>query len=419
MATTRKFSGFGLSFVAVAILFSSQLVAEEIPPLIVGPAAPIPKSDPSTQPILGLRAASNSFVDKERVTAPGASKAQVVFLPEEVVIAAWLKDANFAEVVKERQISTDSVAAIQSSGIDPTTFKWFTTGADSAFRPILVTRDGSTAQVDSLAIVGMTANEVIDLDKRYEMAGVGAKQYALAVTPKYAQNLKAAYQMSEQYGQATLSDSSVGWESPDDLLMVASQRQPILEDSAVKSVGFASFGTIRALNAKEAKLKIDSITAKRHDVYLVELVTTLHDLNLNEVREVFFQAQCMEEDCVAWELAPLKVGVELTIEESAKTPEVTVGELKVGEFYGRTISYKTLRPTITAYGLREDEFSWSLQGDAIGMGSFNFMAAIGVPKGTKQLHLEQSVRLKTTNFLGLEGDWATTRKSRTRVDLRP
>lgn len=418
MWTDLKLLGLGLATVMANVAFT-PVFAEEAPPLIVEAPAPISKSDPSTQPILGLRAASDSFVDNHIVNAPDASKAEGVFLPEEVVIAAWLRDTNFAKAVRDGHVTTDSIAAIRSSGINPGTFNWATTNMDSSFDPIPVTRDNVTAQVDSTAIIGWTANSVIDLDRRYEVIGEGAQQYALAVSPKYAEGLKMAYRTSELYGQAPLSDSSVEWESPTNLLTVASQRQPILIDSNVKSVGFASYGTIRALNAKEAQLSVDTATAARHDVYLLELVTTLHDLDLQQIHEVFFQTECMHADCVAWELAPFKVGTEVDVETSIKNPEVTIRGVEVGEFFRRTIKYKTLKPTITAYGLREDDFSWSLQGDAIGLGSFSFMVAIGVPKGTTQLRLQQSVRLKTSRFLGLQDNWATTKKSQTIVNLSP
>ena len=92
---------------------------------------------------------------------------------------------------------------------------------------------------------------------------------------------------------------------------------------------------------------------------------------------------------------------------------------EIGEFFKVSILSKSLRPQVIAYGLQEDRFSWSLKDDAIGSGSLIFAAALGVPKGTKNLKMQQYIAVKTTGGLITEGGWASTDKAIDILELYP
>jgi hypothetical protein len=103
--------------------------------------------------------------------------------------------------------------------------------------------------------------------------------------------------------------------------------------------------------------------------------------------------------------------------DTASVPSVAAGGVSVGSIFQRNIVYETVRPQITGYGLRESAFSWSLEDEAIAMGSYVFVAAVGVPKDAGKLFLKQSVAVKASSFL-LEGDWASTGQRTEEITLQ-
>jgi hypothetical protein len=76
-------------------------------------------------------------------------------------------------------------------------------------------------------------------------------------------------------------------------------------------------------------------------------------------------------------------------------------EISVGEYFSQTVAYKSLKPTVEAYGEGERKFSWKMTEEAIAGGSHRFAAIIGVPRGSPEVDFAFSghVRLRKS-FIG-------------------
>jgi hypothetical protein len=183
------------------------------------------------------------------------------------------------------------------------------------------------------------------------------------------------------------------------------------------ALGDASFGASRVRSSREARFNVDQQISRENDVYLIEFAFTLYDLPVEQLDEISFRLACPDV-CRAWELAPLRVGREESKQITIKTPEISVNGFSVGEFFGQTIAYKVLKPQIVAYGVREDEFSWSLKEDAMSTGSFIFLAAVGVPKGTKNLEIKKYIVARTKESILAEGRIVSTDPIVEKIDLK-
>lgn len=147
----------------------------------------------------------------------------------------------------------------------------------------------------------------------------------------------------------------------------------------------------------------------------MEFSFSLYDLPSDFLKELSFRISCSS--CTAWEIAPLKLMKSDFVTDKMNTPVISINGLSVGQFFERTIKYETLRPQIVAYGLREDSFSWSLQDEALGMGSYVFVAALGVKKGAKEVTIQKSVAIRTKNDWLTETQYATTEILLESIDL--
>jgi hypothetical protein len=70
--------------------------------------------------------------------------------------------------------------------------------------------------------------------------------------------------------------------------------------------------------------------------------------------------------------------------------------VSVNEAFNKTIAFKYVKPRISAVGLGEREFSWLLRGEAVRIGSHNFVVMAGIPKGIGSIDFGMSghVRLE-------------------------
>ena len=138
---------------------------------------------------------------------------------------------------------------------------------------------------------------------------------------------------------------------------------------------------------------------------------TFRKLPKKSIEELIFQVE-LPKNSLALELAPLQFGTDISEKQKTNTPEVTVGyrgaEVKVGEIFAREVSFNYIKPTISAFGLKEHRFSWSLRDESIRYGSHKFVAVIGVPIGTSDIKIGLSTAIKTTRELFIAGDVATT-----------
>lgn len=410
-----------LSIVVLFLARTNGHTQESDRQILVDVPKPLPITTEYSRPILGLRETSSTFLASKLVDAPQDPKSKSFYIPEAVVINAWLSDKKFADLIRTRGITEIDLEAIRASGIDVSTFDWSPVGVDyKSIRPQRIEGENTEDfyNIDSTAIIAMTSNNMLDLSSRYPMLFGKPKQYALALQPEYAKTLVDAYTDAKQYSNYPFSDPTVDWKAPDALLKTASQKFPIQTEKFTVQVGVASFGKVRLQSAQEAGFKVDRRLAQKYDIYLVELVTTLHNLPSSGVEEISLRVDCTEA-CVAWELAPLRVSAESEVTTTTKSPEITFKDLSVGEFFSQTVKFTSLRPEIIAYGLREDQFSWSLSAGAVGMGSYKFLAAIGLPKGSKDLHLSRAVGIRTSDGFFLEGKWAVTENLLETIPLKP
>ena len=193
-------------------------------------------------------------------------------------------------------------------------------------------------------------------------------------------------------------------------------RYPILLQSAKISFSPVSFGEIFVYSSDDRGLRIPPPISKKYDVYWVEFPVSLRDLSDDYVVEISFHV-FLPDDSRALDLIPRRFGIERDVTEEVSSPEFTVRDVSLGEFYNRTVSYTTLKPTIVATGLREHKFSWVLTGEAVSTGSYLFVGVLGVPKSRCKISTGLGVNAKTTDFLGLQGNVAGTGVILTEIEL--
>jgi hypothetical protein len=163
-------------------------------------------------------------------------------------------------------------------------------------------------------------------------------------------------------------------------------------------------------------LEIEPSTAEKYDIYLIRWGVTFRDLPIPEIAELSFRVEFPDE-CQAMELAPFRVATSEKTTISYGIPTITVRGVSVGDVFNKQIVYASLKPKIVAYGIQEAEFSWSLQGDAISLGSHVFFTAMGCSRGTTSVLIKQSVAAKTMDTLLVEGNWVSTELDFLNVEL--
>jgi len=123
----------------------------------------------------------------------------------------------------------------------------------------------------------------------------------------------------------------------------------------------------------------------------------------------------------ALELIPIRFGTAQTVKTETKTPDIKVetpsGSISLGEFYGTTVEYKTLRPSVLADGLQQSKFGWILLDEMIDQGTKRFAAIIGIPKGTKKITVQLVATLKTNALFGLKNNVASTQPQLAEISL--
>jgi hypothetical protein len=157
-----------------------------------------------------------------------------------------------------------------------------------------------------------------------------------------------------------------------------------------------TFGTPIVETAKDANLDIPKLISDKYDVYLVQLAMTWRELPREDLSELGFSVTAPI-NTIALALIPLRYGIK--VEEKTEThlsPGVEVSGVKIdlGEVFGRDISFNYLKPTIQAFGLQENRFSWTLRDQAVQPGAERFICAIGVPKHAKRLQLTMSAHAR-------------------------
>lgn len=372
-------------------------------------------------PITGLRQAAASFVNAKLITDDNDTDQFALYIPEKVVVAAWMQDQKFASKLNVNgNFETLSVSEIAKKGIDIKKIDWLPiTQSPKSVRPIELKTllalsknvESDTTTVDAGAIIAMTKAGQIDFSKPYHKSDTGSDQAVFKVAKSFADAVPATFGTAKKFQDYVLSDPMHDWLDAGSKIHMASSKFRFENAKELYvTVGSATFGVVRTQSAKEVGFQVDQQIAAKSDTYLFRFAVTFYDLPTDQIDEISFRVRCKSE-CTAWELAPMRV---VSIDEkntTANTPKVGFEGIEVGEMFKQQIMSQTIKPQIIAYGLHESEFSWSLKDQAIQTGSYVFAAAVSVPKATKRLELDRLVAIKTKSFLGIvEGDWASTAK---------
>jgi hypothetical protein len=423
----RKFSAL-VSFLLVSGSSVFPAWAEDrLDAIVIDEPSPLARTADNTLPLIGFRSAFPVLLDRRLVDKPGDVSEEAYFVPETVLIKAWMQDAKFsaavASVSKAAPTASASIKQLKEAGIEIEKFEWLPIGGDaSSIRPIsfegtkVIANEG---KIDSSAIIAMTAAGMIDLTKTYD-AGYSKDQIkAVGFDAKFSNDVFKTYAGASSLSGQSFSSPTYDWGKTKNLVELANIEYPIdVRKTLTFNLGNVTFGRPRLVTAKEAQFKLDKTLAASSDVYFAKFAFTAYDIPEKSIEELSFRISCGKA-CVAWELAPLRVMAGEEKEDTLKTPTISIKGVEVGEMFSRTIKYTTLRPQILAYGVQEDQFSWSIKDAAIENGSHVFVAAIGVPKGTKEIRFERSIAAKTAVGWLSEGGWVSTATASEMVQLKP
>ena len=269
----------------------------------------------------------------------------------------------------------------------------------------------------AVSVMNLFSTDVIDIDKVNNILVEGNVISYYSVSDVYVDELNFLYQAlsrAKHYKSRDLQIDLIG-------LRNSIREYDALERSLLYKLGEISFGMPLVQTAREMALIVPGSIASRFDVYWVELAITFRGFDAGELEEMSFNVG-LPADHVALELIPLRYGPQIETQVDTRSPEIgaRVGGVNVtiGEFFRKTVAYSHIKPTVTAAGLREDRFSWTLRDEAIALGSHKFIVVIGVPRGADAVELSMSAHVKTDPSLFFAGDVAGTDVKVINVRLR-
>ena len=269
----------------------------------------------------------------------------------------------------------------------------------------------------AVSVMNLFSTDVIDIDRVNNILVEGNVISYYAVSDVYVDELNFLYQElshAKHYESRDLQIDLIG-------LRNSIREYDALERSLLYKLGEISFGMPLVQTAREMALIVPGSIASRFDVYWVELAITFRGFDAGKLEEMSFNVG-MPADHVAFELIPLRYGPQFETQVNTRSPEIGVGvggvNVTIGEFFRKTVAYSHIKPTVTAAGLREDRFSWTLRDEAIALGSHKFIAVIGVPRGADAVELSMSAHVKTDPSLFFAGDVAGTDVKVINVRLR-
>jgi hypothetical protein len=186
-----------------------------------------------------------------------------------------------------------------------------------------------------------------------------------------------------------------------ELIQNAKKYTPV-EKSLLIAMGNITFGMPIIYHSDELKMQLPRQISSNYDVLWVELGVSFRDMREYEISEMAYNLR-LPRGAIALKLVPLRYGVETKVEKTTKSPEVSFktgqGEISIGEFFRRTVSFDYLRPIINAEGQGEAAFSWKLYDEAIASGTHQFAAIIGLPKGERSLSLAMSAHIQFQEYV--------------------
>jgi hypothetical protein len=163
---------------------------------------------------------------------------------------------------------------------------------------------------------------------------------------------------------------------------------PALKTVATFKGGNITFGKPMVYGPREAKLEVPETISRVHDIYAVYFAASFRDIDMEDFDSITIEISPQAES-IALDLIPLRYDQEIANTITSGIPGFKTGaggiNVELGSLYQKQVVFKSLKPTVTAFGLQERDFSWSLSGDARHLGSVRFMVILGGPKGSTQL----------------------------------
>lgn len=263
--------------------------------------------------------------------------------------------------------------------------------------------------VDAALISALVSENINNSGISVFSTNLGGESYRLVEV----NNAVATQLMSAYNGISAASDAEPDLVSTSIYLAEAQLAQlGGLRNTARLKLGFVSYGRPIVYTAEEKNLSVPSSVSQDFEVYWIEFAISLREINSESFNQIDYIIQ-IPPDSYALALVPLSYGVEVDTEERTATPSVSVSvagnSVTVGEFLSQTVAYRTLRPTIIAVGLQENQFYWRIKEEALNMGAIKFVSIIAVPKETESLSAVMFTNLRFPDLLGIiQGDVAST-----------
>jgi hypothetical protein len=281
----------------------------------------------------------------------------------------------------------------------------------------------TSAEYNSEAVLKLVLKGGLDTRNTISSDVKGRQVQFVAVQPTYASVLLSSNRSADMFKKVF---EEQGPNSGDSLalqinyLVVHSTTDNTIRSVAFLDDKFVTFGTPLISTSTEAHLNVPQEISRDFDVYLIQLAMTWRQLPSVDLTELGFSVK-VPSDTLALALMPLRYGI--TVEEKTGThpaPEVELEGVKVklGEVYGRDISFSYLKPTIQAYGLQESQFSWTMRDQAIQPGAERFLCVVGVPKHSKELALVMSAFVRKTSSMFSAGGIESTDTKMTKIHLK-
>ncbi|WP_374299304.1 hypothetical protein [Ferrovibrio sp.] len=243
----------------------------------------------------------------------------------------------------------------------------------------------------------------------------GKTSKAVWLETGYAKELAAVYSENDKYKEMQLPN----------VFKVAgntAKAHSTLSGSLSVDVDWITIGKPLVFPAADKSLKIEPSIQKSFDVYFFQFaMSPRKDPKSTGVLELTFAVKLSNHSAVAFEIIPLRTGIERSVSENTKTPEIKIetpagAGVTVGEVYGQKIEYKTLKPTVIGNGLQESTFGWTVKDEALDSSAKRFIAIIGVPKRTKNLTAEIAISSRVKGGW-LQEDHAATKLHNIKIDL--
>lgn len=165
---------------------------------------------------------------------------------------------------------------------------------------------------------------------------------------------------------------------------------PTLRKAVELPLAQISFGRPLVETSAEKNLNVPQSIAEEFEVYWVEFPMSIRDLPDNTCDSIRFVID-LPANAIAFELLPLRLGTERKVEEKRSAPagKLSIGPnaVEIGQVWGQTVTFTSVKPTIVANGLGESSIEWLLTNEAVELGAKRFASIIGVPKTMRSIEV--------------------------------